>query len=220
MTTRKFISFPVLTILSLFFSAQLWAETDCSKEAIAYYLEKGFTPDQVSRMCAVPGHRDTTDSTIQQSTSVDGQAAATSANDLQNSPDNDELLFFNKTILSDSLTVTPETLTYIRDECVNYGEEENMSDSFSFQAKVCGVLKTTINRVGLEVLRAVKGIPLIRDTELLVKGEIQREVINFNSLNSDDQKTFEKVLDPTPETFDIQIRDDADPKEIAARLPR
>lgn len=217
MTIRKFLSLPIRAIFLLFFSAQLWAETDCSKEAIGYYLEKGFTHEQVSRMCQVCAHSDEIDTTIHQSaTTVDGRASGASGNDRQGSLKNDDFEFFNKTILADSLTVTPETLTYVRDECIRYGEE----DITGFRPKVCGVLRTTINRTGLIVLRAVRGMLFFRDAELLVKGEIRREVINLNSLDSDDRKTFAKILDPTPETFEIITREDADPKEIAARLPR
>lgn len=210
MTSNQFYSLPIFAVLTLFFSTQVLAETDCSKEAIGFYLDKGFTPEQVSRMCQVSTHGDTNGSTVDESiTSAKGQAADAGRNE--------DLVFFNKAILSDKLTVTPQTLTYIRDECVRYGEEDIYTN---WRPKVCGVLKTTITRMGLVVLRAVKGIPIIRDTELLVKGEIHREVLNLDSLNSKDRETFGKILQPWPETFDIQIREDADPKEIAARLPR
>lgn len=217
MTIRKLLSLPIGIIFLLVFSAQLWAETDCSKEAIAYYLEMGFTHEQVSRMCQVSAHSDETDTTPHQSvTTVDGPAAGASWNDQQGSLNNDDFVFFNKAILSDRLTVTPETLTYVRDECVRYGEE----DITGFRPRVCGVLKTTINRAGLIVLRAVRGLYFFKDAELLVKGEIQREVINLNSLDSDDRNIFAKILDPTPETFEIKLRDNVNPKAIAARLPR
>ncbi len=221
MIIRKFLSASIMTIFLLFFSAQLWAETDCSKEAIAYYLEKGFTPEQVTRMCQVPAHSDETatpanTATAPTATTVDGQVADASRNERWGSLKNDDFVFFSKTILSDSLTVTPETLTYVGEECISYGED----DITGFQPKVCGVLKTTINRTGLIVLRAVKDLFIFRKAQLLIKGEIQREVINLDSLDSDDRKTFARILDPTPETLEIRIREDADPKEVAARLPR
>lgn len=204
--------------LLLFFSAQVWAETDCSKEAIGFYLEKGFTPEQLSRMCQLSASDATSDTATSQSTvPADGLAPDASGNGQQLPSQNEDLVFFIKTILSDKLTVTPETLTYTRDECIKYGEEDIYTN---WRPKVCGVLKTTINRVGLVVLSAVKGIPIIRDPELLVKGEIHREVINLDDLDSKDRETFDKILDPTPETFDIKFREDADPKKIADRLPR
>jgi len=218
MIIRKFLSVPIMTIFLLFFSAQLRAETDCSKEAIGYYLEKGFTPEQVSRMCQVSAHNDATDTTANTATAttVDGQVADASGHNRPGSLNNDDFVFFSKTILSDSLTVTPETLTYVGEECITYDEE----DITGFRPKVCGVLRTTINRTGLVVLRAAKGVFIFRDAQLLVKGEIQREVINLDSLDSDDRKTFARILDPTPRTLEIQTREDADPKEVAARLPR
>lgn len=211
MTIRIFL---VLTILTSFFSAQLRAETDCSKEAIGYYLEKGFTTEQISRMCQAPALSSTTDNVTRQPSNIDEQATDSNGNN-QHSSVNDEV-YFNRTILADSITLTPQTLTYVRAQCIEYGEE----DITGFKPKVCGVLKTTINRVGLVVLRAVKRLSIFRDAELLVKGEIRREVINLSSLNDDDQKTFSKILDPTPETFNIETRKDADPEAIAARLPR
>jgi len=217
MHIRKFLSVPGMMIFLLFFSAPLWAETDCSKEAIAYYLERGFTHEQVVRMCRVSAHGDEAETTVHPSAATaDEQAVGTSGNEWQGSLKNDDFIFFSKVILSDRLTVTPETLTYARYECISYGEE----DLTGFRPRVCGVLKTTINRTGLIVLRAVKGIFIIRDAELLVKGKIQREVLNLDSLDSDDRKTFAKILDPTPATFEIKIHKDADPKAVAARLPR
>lgn len=211
MTNNKLFSFLALASLLLFFCAQAWAETDCGREAIAFYLDKGFTPEQISRMCqASVDSSDTGDPTSGQFTSV------VSGTPVDVNLD-DEAIFFNKTILSDTLTVTPETLTYVREECIKYGEEDVNT---TFRPKVCGVLKTTINRVGLVVLRAVKGLSIFRDAELLVKGEIRREVMNLDALDSDDRNAFSKVLDPAPQTFDIQVRDGADPTEIAARLPR
>jgi len=221
MSIRKFLSVPIMTIFLLFFSAQLWAETDCSKEAIAYYLEKGFTPEQVTRMCQVSAHSDETATTATTTTATtatkdDGQVADASGNERQGSLKNDDFVFFNRTILSDSLTVTPQTLTYVGEECISYDEE----DMTGFRPRVCGVLKTTINRTGLVVLRAARGLFIFRDAQLLVKGEIQREVINLDSLDSDDRKTFARILDPTPETLEIKTRENADLKEVAARLPR
>ncbi|MCK4710401.1 MAG: hypothetical protein KAU21_17430, partial [Gammaproteobacteria bacterium] len=130
--------------------------------------------------------------------------------------DRDELLFFSKSILSDTLTVTPDTLTYVIDECIRYGEE----DITGFRPKLCAVFKTTINRVGLKVVRAVKRMSIFRDAELVVKGDIRREVVNINELDSDDRKTIEKIIDPTPETFEIVTREGIDPVKVAARLPR
>ena len=208
----KLLSFPVVSI-SLFFSAQLWAATDCSREAISYYLEKGFTVEQVSRMC--------------QASSVDVPAAASETLQVEqaaakevnpaDSIDNDEQIFFNKTIISDSLSVTPQTLTYVRDQCIKYGEEDTIT---GFRSKVCGVIKTSINRVGLKVLRVVNGASIFRDAELLVEGQIQREVVNLDSLSSADRKTFEKILEPSPTTFNIETREDSDPQKVAVRLPR
>lgn len=211
MTIKNLFKLSVVAI-SLLSSTQLLAETDCSKEAIGFYLEKGFTTEQISRMCQYSAAETSGTTTNQvQPATVDRQVQETG----QAASDNEELIFFNRTIISDSLSVSPEVLSYVRDECIRYGEEDDFTN---FRPKVCGVIKTTIQRVGLKVLRAVKGIPIIRDAELLVQGEIQREVLNLDSLAQKDRNTFEKVMQKNPETFDIQTRNDADPEEVARRL--
>ena len=215
MIIKKIPSLSVIAI-SLVISTQTLAATDCSKDAIGFYLDKGFSPEQISRMCQYSPAVENAVSTQMQPSVNNEQATITKQNIPVLATDGD-FLFFNKTILSNSLTVTPDTLTYVRDECVRYGEEDEFT---SFRPKVCGMIKTTINRVGLKVLRAVKGLSIIRDAELLVQGDIRRQVLNVESLNSKDRKVFEKVLDKTPDTFNIETREDADPEEVAKRLAR
>ncbi len=212
MSTFKILYLQVLTVISLSFPTQLWAETDCSRDAIGYYLEKGFTPEQVSRMCqATVPSASTSISTFQAEVTKPVQQTSSEAMMI------DEQVFFNKTILADSLSITPQALSYVRDQCIRYGEEDIIT---GFRPKVCGSVKTTINRVGLIVLSAVKGFSIFKDPELLVKGQIHREVINFEELSSTDRKAFEKILDPSPETFNIETRADTNTQEVAARLPR
>ncbi|MBT3204007.1 MAG: hypothetical protein HOM14_06980 [Gammaproteobacteria bacterium] len=209
MNMIRFLLHSTLTMLLLLTSAQLWAETDCSKDAIGFYMDKGFTPAQVTQMCQCSTSSSDNNSTAKAATST-GESANLVAQE------QGELLFFSTSILSDTLTVTPDTLTYVIDECIRYGEE----DITGFRPKVCAVFKTTISRVGLKVLRAVKGVSIFRDAELLVQGDIKREIVNFNELDSKDQKAIKKIFDPSPETFDIVTRKGADPKKVAARLPR
>ncbi len=56
--------------------------------------------------------------------------------------------------------------------------------------------------------------------ELLVQGDIKREVVNFSELDRKGKKAIKKIFDPSPETFNIVTRKGVDPKKIAARLPR
>ncbi len=210
-----------LTVLLLLTSSQLWAEIDCSKEAIGFYLDRGFTTDQVSQMCQCSGSTSTS-SSVKDSTTptaaavsvpvVTASPKATSQN-LQNT---EELVLFSSSIVADTLSITPDTLTYVKDRCMEYGEE----DITGFRPKVCGVFKTVINRVGLQVLSAKNGLSIIRDAELIVKGDIQREVLNINELSDRARKKLKKVFVASPETFEIKTRKGADVKKVAAQLPR
>ncbi len=204
---NNFLSILIACIL-LFCSSQLWAETDCSREAVGFYLEKGFTPEQISRMCQAPPASVPEPANKQSVTPGDSDKAVS---------DNDEEMFFTKSILADSVSITPQTLIFTRDQCIKYGRPMPISE---IREKVCGNIQTTINRVGLKVLKAIKRISIFRDAEFLVEGEIHREVLNLDTLDSDDQKVFAKILDPYPAKFNIETRDDADPVEMAVRLPK
>ncbi|MCP4076985.1 MAG: hypothetical protein GY744_12485 [Gammaproteobacteria bacterium] len=208
----------ILTVLLLLASTQLWAEIDCSKEAIGFYLDRGFTTDQVTQMCQCSGsstsvNKSTTPTAIAASVPVVTSVPGTANQNLQNT---DELHLFSASIVADTLSINSDTLTYVNDGCMRYGEE----DITGFRPKVCGVFKTTIKRVGLKVLSAKNGLSIIRDAEFIVQGDIQREVLNINELSDRNRKKLKKVFVASPEIFEIQTRKGADVKKAAEQLPR
>ncbi len=225
MTMKNTLLRSILTVLLLLTSSQLWAEIDCSKEAIGFYLDRGFTPAQVSQMCQCSGSSSssaTSGSSVKNSTTpaaavasvpVVASASKTANENLQNT---EELQLFSASILADTLSITPDTLTYVKERCIEYGEE----DITGFRPRVCGVFKTIIKRVGLKVLSAKNGLSIIRDAEFIVQGDIQREVLNINELSDRVRKRLKNVFVASPETFDIQTRKGADVKKVAEQLPR
>jgi len=224
MTMKNTLLRSILTVLLLLSSSPLWAEIDCSKEAIGFYLDRGFTTAQVSQMCQCSGSSSTSsagDSTTPTAAAVSVPvvaAAPTAAPKAasENLQSSDELILFSTTILADTLSVTPDTLTYVKERCIEYGEE----DITGFRPRVCGVFKTIINRVGLKVLSAKNGLSIIRDAELIVEGDIQREVLNINELSDRVRKKLDKVFVASPKIYEIKTRKGADVKKVAAQLPR
>lgn len=228
-----------LTCLSLFLLAasnQVFAN-GCTMQTIDTYLSKGFTHDQVVSLCAsaAPATPSTASSaSIQQqiqaevkrqvqqqvNTSVDKQIQqqiqhAQASNNLAPSGSHDEL-YFATVIKGTPINLEDDVLSYNTRECAVYGEE----DISGIRDKACVNTKISIYFDNLKVIRAQKGIMLIRKHELIVKGKITREYLGVSHLDKYQMVEVDKQLPLSMETFNIPVADGIDPKNVAARLNR
>lgn len=126
---------------------------------------------------------------------------------------NDDLIFFYKSILADKITLTSQSLIYIKKECFEYGNE----DITGFREKVCVRVQTDIRLPGLNIIKA-SDKRLFSDAELIIKSEINRKILNGKTLSIKERQALNKIFDPEPTRFDIPLRDGIDPEEVAEYL--
>ncbi len=180
------------------------ADVDCSRDGVIYYLKQGVSADQVNKLC---GSISGKNSSTQAIATMPSEESTTSVRD-------NDFLFFNSMIVADEVKLTKKELVLVKRDCIKYGEEveEDVPEY------ACGVFKTSVQLTGLEVVSTTQGIPLIRDTELIVKGDIHRQVLNFDTLDRHTKKALHELFVANPETIDIPLRKDADPEEVGRRL--
>lgn len=174
------------------------AHAACSRDDVEFYLQKGFTTEQITELCrsaptsAAPAE---TAPAAQPEESV--QQASTGVAD-------DEL-FLRTAIKADDVYLSNEALHYTwKKMCFEYDEE----DLYGFAPKVCPDVKFVIALKGLEVLDSGQRYGFYGPNEVKVRSKINREIIG----NLEDQKpgNRERILaafEKGDETA-IQIRSD------------
>ena len=213
--THKYITRHLVSICFAVLGAlqTVSAATDCSQQAIQFYLEKGFTHDQIVKMCNDP----VTNQIPVEAPAIkevpdkpDGRELTSVSSNFQ-----EDTFYFNNNILADKVSFSAQQLSYTREECIVIGD----SDMFIYNDKYCAEVHTDIALPGLKVLKAVKG-SFFSETELLIQSTIQRTLLNENSLDAKTRRVFSKMMKLHPEDIDIPIRDDIDPEQVAHRLRR
>jgi len=125
--------------------------------------------------------------------------------------------FYLQTVIdADKVEVTAEALTYWRDKCYAYGTE----GFTGFRPEACVNMRTSILREGLKVVRATKGILLIRDQELIVSGNIQQKILNPRKLKPKELKRLSADYPTSPKKINIPIKKGINPVKVAETLKR
>ncbi len=191
----------------------------CSKEDIQFYLQSGFSHEQVVRLCtnAPPVMQQAPAPAAPSSVApVPATPAAVTAvpQTATDRVSRDDLVYFKTAIESDQVDLTRDTLSYKLGGCIKYGEV----DDFGFKEKACVDTLTTIQLKGLQVLSAKKGIWLVQEQELIVAGDIRREVLNIDRLTPRKRKELMAHYSLQPAQLDIPVRSGIDPRDVAARL--
>lgn len=206
MLMNKKIQAHFLLLFILAMPSQAKTEAYCGIEAIKFYLANNFSTEQISRMCQMPTHSDSAFPNIQKAKPL---AYKTKLNPEYDS----ETLFFNRSIISNQLTVSGSILQYRAKECIRYGDE----DITGFKEKICTNISTRIQRHHLEIMSVTKK-SFFSDNELLVKGNIKREIFDKKTLSNEELEILAEHLNLNPKVFEIKLRDDADPQQVADAL--
>ena len=193
----------VFTLLLLGCSASAYAAVDCTPESIEFYLQKGFSHDQVVKLCNEPEEVKATVSTEAKS-------------EVQPLSQREMEFYFKTKIKANDLKLTPEKLSFTSKECFQQGDSEMLI----YNDRVCAMIRTELKLPGLQVVNAEKGAFVFRDTELLVKTVINRSPINADKMHEKSRKLLNKLLVTNPAQYNIPLRDDVDPEHVASRLIR
>lgn len=169
MTIKKFA---LVTLFFLLFAPVL-AFSKCSKEDIEFYLEKGFTQDQITQLCATSGESEIPDyQPYQQKVIVytneegpgkkDGftKEERVAINDLKAGGD----------IIK--LQVTPTHINYIRKVCIISGN----SPEYDQRYKTCPEVSFKIARDGLIAASSGKKLLILGTAVVRLEGDIDRKL--------------------------------------------
>jgi hypothetical protein len=172
------------------------ANAACSRDDITFYLDKGFSTDQISAMCSEPttSVSDTSQSEVQNNKQYSASAVV-----------DDNALFLNRAIKAQEIKLSSDTLRYTQKVCIEYGEE----DLFGFSPKVCPDITYIISLAGLKVLDTGKKYGFYGTKEVRVKSsEIKREIIGeLKDKKPEERELIIEVFEKGEETA-IPIRDD------------
>ncbi len=205
LTTRLGLIFGILLL-----HQPLWGGS-CNMAQIDAFLQRGFTHEQVVELCATPAP-----TTPKKDSAPTTSPASRPPHALSDSSIDKDTFYLQTVIDADRVKVNPEAIIYWRDKCFKYGAE----DFTGFRPEACVNMRTTINRKGLKVVRAAKGIILIRDQELIVDGNIKQDVLNPEKLKPKILKTFHADYPSSPTRINIPVKKGIDPVKVAETLKR
>lgn len=214
-----------ISIFAASFASSSLMANSCSKADIDYYLQRGFTHEQVIRLCA-DSPMASSQGSLSQGSAAQGVAASTispnsqyalpGSGATQNMALTEDRVYFETVLNAQSANLTPNSLSYTANECVEYGDVNLVG----LRDKACVNSHVTVNFKGLKIIKAVKGIMLIRDQEMILQGNINREYLNFNSLKPGQQAVIRAQLPTKPNRLDLPVRKGIDPKQVATKLKK
>ncbi len=192
---RKFVAACTSSLLLMMVSSQ--ANAACSRDDVTFYLDKGFSTDQISAMCSeASAPADETPKSEQQSSEQQAVSPAADEN----------ALFLSRAIKGDEIKLNSDSLQYTQKKmCMEYGEE----DLFGFTPKVCPDVTFIIALKGLEVLETGKKYGFYGTPEVKIKSSVIKRVI-IGELKNKTPEERELILEKFEKGFEtaIPIRDD------------
>ena len=181
------------SLVFITFSGQ--ASAACSRDDVTFYLDKGFTNEQITALCSEPSKP-----------AADAQQTDSGKNEQQSALVlGGNALFLNRAIKAHKIKLSNDSLQYTLKTCIKYGDE----DQYGFAPKVCPDVTFTIALKGLEVLDTGKKYGFYGTPEVRIKSSaIKREIIG--GLKNKKQEERELILEKFEKGFEtaIPIRDD------------
>ncbi len=183
------------------------ANAACSRDDVNFYLDKGFTTDQITALCSEAS-----------TPAADAQQTDSGKNEQQSALVlGGNALFLNRAIKAHKIKLSSDSLQYTLKTCIKYGDE----DQYGFAPKVCPDVAYTIALKGLEVLDTGKKYGFYGTPEVRIKSSaIKREIIG--GLKNKKQEERELILEKFEKGFEtaIPIRDDFSLEEVKQVLEK
>ncbi len=190
-------------------SSTLWAA--CERADVEFYLQKGFSPEQITRLCATAAAP---------SPVVSGQPAAVAAQPVapQAEPENTaQLLEALATALKvEALRIEGDKLLFRHKLKVKYGEE----DVFGNLPEVKPWVQVSISLPSLRLIKAAKRIPVLRGAYVLISGDIAQTVVEPEQYKASQLQGIQAYIDEEIglNTVKIKVQPDASINRVAADL--
>jgi len=204
----------VIAISSLFSTGKIFANS-CSNADITFYLQKGFTHDQVVRLCASKSSNTVARPQAQKPappTVNSGYVNPPPAKQYNTAREGQ--VYLEAALKASNVRLTPPILSYSSKECIEYGNKNN-SD---LNDEACVKSNISINLNGLRVVKATKGLFLIKDVELIVEGNIKREYVNINAIRRQDREAIMSLLPTNPRQINLPVKSGIIPSQVVEKL--
>ena len=197
----------IFATFSFFLATDLMANS-CSKADVDFYLQRGFTNDQVVRLCTSSG-------AAAPNTQYQQQYAAPA--DPKTQALREDQIFLSTALDVKSVQLTPAEMTYSGEECVVYSPHPNNRD---MDESLCVNSRVVVKFAGASITKVSKGFFLVKDPELVINGNIKREYLNLNEIRRQERAPIQRLLPSTANTASIKVRSGIDPKKIADVLSK
>ncbi len=200
----------LLAIFSLFITTNSIANS-CNKGDVDFYLQRGFTNEQVMRLCTG------TTAQVQAPRQNTPQVQYTAPINSQNQALRDDQIYLSTALDAKNIKLTPSDLSYEGKECVVYSPFPNNSD---LDETLCVNSKVVVNFAGLKIQRTSSGLFLVKDPELIVSGNINRNFLDLNQVRKQERSAIQQLLPLSPKQLNIKVRRGIDPKQVAGKLKK
>ncbi|MDH5388070.1 MAG: hypothetical protein OEY06_06445 [Gammaproteobacteria bacterium] len=207
MTFKSFKLFLILVLPLTMYANTSYAE--CARNDIDHYLNKGFTPEQITSICATTPLK-TSKPEIPHDEDEPEKTHHTNQDTNQTTAHEKNEQFLKEAIKGRNVTLTKDSLEYTLKVCIEYGDE----DLYGFAPKACPIIRYTIARKGLEITKSQKKYIFFGAYEIKIKSTIKREIISgLENNKSNEIILINEKLETGDHTF-IPVRDDISIVEV------
>ena len=170
----------------------LSAQATCSRDDVDHYLEKGFTPSQITAICRMAPVIPHQNAVIPAPSSVRQSPQVEQPGQTYNVPPSTPHHFMIDAINGYDTILTAETLSYTKKQCYDVGEE----DLFGFSPEVCPEIRYTLHLKGMKMIDTTKKYFLFGPSEIQLEGQVQRDIISdLGNLKPEQKEILLKKID-------------------------
>lgn len=199
--------FPIMGFALLLTGASTSYAADCSRADIDHYLDKGFTPTQIIELCGQPAKTPPA-KPMEPQAAPEPKASRGSEEEIR------EEIYLQTALDVEQVKLTPEALILVHDRCLPYGD----TDVMDMKAQACLTMETRIKWKDMEIAKVVEPRVLIRDGELLVKGDIQREITNPKKMRRTELGFFKEEYPPRIKQINLPVKKGFSYEKVASAL--
>ncbi len=151
-------------------------QAGCSRDDVDHYLEKGFSPSQITSICgaqAAPLVPAVASPVVAEPESQQQPPAKSSTNYTPVQQPEPDRNFLVDVINGYDVVMTDESLAYTIKKCYELGEE----DLFGFPPEICPEIRYTLNLNGMKLVETGRKYLLFGPPEIKLRGQVQRDIL-------------------------------------------
>jgi|GEM_PF-5122626 len=197
------------TLLLLLYCMSTSAWAACERSDIEFYLNKGFSLEQITILCAAP--------VVKPVASAPATAVLTPVADNQSvAVQQDVLTDLAKALKVEGLGIENGSLVFQQRFKAKFGEE----DVFGNLQEVKPTMQVSIPLSSMRLIKAAKRIPIIRGAYVLLSGDVQQDLLAPEQYKPKQLDGINEFLTEElgQNTVKIKVRSEADINKVGADL--